>query len=239
MIRIGERKVGPGYPVFICCEVSGNHNGDLNRAIALIEAAKRAGADAVKFQAFTMEEILTLRGRGQAPPPWESVTLPELYAKSITPAEWFPELFTFARDLGLIPFASVFGRRSLALLESLDCPVYKIAKAEARVGWLEKAVRATGKDVLISGANVLCPGGYPCKPEELGLERIYRGGFVGLSCHCPDPLVGPVAAGAGASYLEFHLTLDDGVPTLDDDVNLTASLFAEMVRLVWKAEMMR
>lgn len=236
-MQIGDRRLAAGHPCFIAAELSGNHNGDLNRALKLIHAAREAGADAVKFQAFTLEEILALRGEGQAPAPWDAYTKRDLYTKALTPAEWFPSLFAEARRVGLIPFASVFGEASLAILERLGCPAYKIAKPERSNVPLITAVRATGKPVLISGTDIYCPGGYPCRPEELRLRRLALA-WRGLSCHCPDPLVGPLAVSHGARYLEFHLTLDDGVPTLDDCVNLTASQFRELVRLTRNAEAM-
>ena len=238
MIQIANREIGLDRPVFCVAEISGNHNGDLDRALRLIQAAKDAGADAVKFQAFTLEEILALRGTGQAPPPWEAMSLPELYAKLITPAEWFPALFTYARQIGIIPFSSVFGRDSLAMLEKLDCPAYKIAKPECRNWDLRKLVAATRKPFFVSGDSIHCPGGYPARLEDMAWLD-WPVAAIGLSSHCPDPVVGPVAVAYGAEYLEFHMMLDDGVPTLDDPVNLTASQFAEMVRLARKAETMR
>ncbi|OFV82175.1 MAG: hypothetical protein A2W26_00590 [Acidobacteria bacterium RBG_16_64_8] len=226
-----------GTRAFLAAEISGNHNGDLSRALALVHAAARTGADGVKFQAFTLNEIVGLRGDGQAPPPWDSMTLPELYTKLHTPLEWLPTLFAEALGLGLMPFASVFGKRSLEALEACRCPLYKIAKPERHNSALILMVRATLKPVLISGIDVYCPGGYPCRPEELQL-RAHLAEYDGLSCHCPDPMVGAVAAALGAKYIEYHVTLDDGVPTLDDPVNLTASQFADMVRMVRQAEAM-
>lgn len=237
-IIVGHREIGPGHPCFITAEISGNHNGDFQRAIKLIQAAARAGADGVKFQAFTMEEILGLRGSGQAPPPWDAMTLPELYAKVITPLRWLPALFAEARHRGVIPFASVFGPESLAALKAVDCPLYKIAKPERDRLDLIRMVRETAKPVLVSGRDIYCPGGYPCRAEELRLQKLTLSWF-GLSCHCPDPLAGPVAVVYGARYLEFHLTLDDGIPTQDDVVNLTERQFQQMVRWTRTAEAMR
>ena len=237
-VNIAGQEIGAGQPCFIVAEISGNHNGDFQRAVHLIHAASRAGASAVKFQAFTMEEILALRGTGRAPAPWDTLTLPQLYAKVITPASWFPALFAEAIHRGLIPFASVFGTDSLAMLERLHCPAYKIAKPDRDQLDLLRAVHATGKPVLVSGRDIYCPGGYPCKPEELRLAKLGRS-WLGFSCHCPDPLVGPLAVAYGAHYLEMHLTLDDGIPTMDDCVNFTASRFAELVRLTRRAEVMR
>jgi len=237
-VNIAGREIRAGQPCFIVAEISGNHNGDFQRALNLIQAASWAGATAVKFQAFTMDEILALRGTGCAPSPWEDLTLPQLYAKVITPAAWFPALFAEAIHRGLVPFSSVFGTDSLVMLERLHCPAYKIAKPDRDQLDLLRAVHATGKPVLVSGRDVYCPGGYPCKHEELRLAKLSLS-WLGLSCHCPDPLVGPLAVAYGAHYLEMHLTLDDGIPTMDDCVNFTTSQFAEMVRLVQKAEAMR
>ena len=84
---------------------------------------------------------------------------------------------------------------------------------------------------------VYCPVGYPVRPSDVRLPD-FGDTFIGLSSHCPDIVIAPIAVARGAKYLEFHLTLDDGVPTLDDCVNLTATRFREMVRLVRRAEMM-
>ena len=78
-MKIEGREIGPGHPCLIVAEISGNHMGKLELALALIDEAAMAGADAVKFQAFTMAEILALRGDGQAPAPWDSWTLRDLY----------------------------------------------------------------------------------------------------------------------------------------------------------------
>lgn len=235
-MRIADREIGPGHSTFIVAEISGNHNGNYDRALTLIRTAWATGADAVKFQAFTVEEILMLRGEGQALAPWERFTNRQLYERIITPGTWLPALFQKARAFGLVPFASVFGLKSLALLESVGCPAYKIAKSEAGCRWLIDAAQATGKPVLISGKTVHCPGGYPCHHHELDLARLRE--LPALSCHCPDPWVGALAVACGAHYLEFHLTLDDGIETLDDPVNLPAPAFADMVAWVRRAEIM-
>lgn len=238
-LRVANRALGPGYPCFLVAEVSGNHNGDLKRALALVDAISQTGADAVKFQAFTMDEILALRGTGPAPAPWQDFTLPELYAQVRTPLEWFPALFSRARQRGLMPFASIFGPESLACVcaPAVDSPLLKLAKPERDRLDLRALAQETGRPLLISGRDLYCPGGYPCQPKELRLHELRR--WFGLSNHCPHPVVGPLAVSYGAHYLECHVTLDDGVPTLDDCVNFRVPQFRELVTWTRQAEAMR
>lgn len=236
-MNIGKRTVGPGHPCFVVAEISCNHTGSFDHARLLVKAAKDAGADAVKFQAFTIPEILKLRGEGPAPSPWQHLAKADLYCKAVTPLEWLPELFDLADKLGLVAFASVFGYDSLAALERLNCPAYKIARTDNQEGWLIDAVRSTRKPVFISREiidattlvqvehppesldgtiPIYCPVGYPASPDQLSLK--YLGpygwardlGYFGLSSHCLDPMVPVLAIGLGAHYLEYHLMLEEG-----------------------------
>lgn len=152
-MKIGTREIGPGEPVFVVAEISCNHAGSFDHALALINAAHAAGADAVKFQAYTPTEM-TCQSDHPAyrltEGPWAGRTLWELYTEAQTPLEWFPALTQHANFLGLVWFASVFGPESLAAMEALGCPAYKIASAEVTDLALVRAVAATGKPVLMS-----------------------------------------------------------------------------------------
>ena len=134
-ITIAGRRIGPDAPPYIIAEVSANHGGDLARAKRIIDIAAAKGADAVKFQAYTADSLTLDSDRGDfvitADNPWKGRRLHALYEEAATPYDWFPELFAHAKAHNIPAFASVFGLDSLALLEELDAPAYKIASFEA------------------------------------------------------------------------------------------------------------
>lgn len=228
VIDIGGIAVGPGHPCRFVAEISNNHNGDAMRAAKLVEAASVAGAEFVKFQAFTPGELVALRGGGPAPEPWgsEGHSMESLYEMAQTPAQWFPQLFELAREMGLVPFASVFGMESLALMESLGCPAYKMAALDEGQGNLKSWLKMTGKPLLASthgtemveGADLTlhCPPGYPQKEEEIEF-----GLFDGLSYHGREWGILAEAAHAGAYMVEAHFQLADEPSTLEEAVSLT------------------
>jgi N-acetylneuraminate synthase/pseudaminic acid synthase len=154
-IQIGKASVGPGCPTFIVAEMSGNHGGSLDRALDIVRAAKRAGADAIKLQTY-MADTITLKSDGEdfhipEQSPWaECNTLWELYDKAHTPWEWHEAIFCEARKLGLEVFSSPFDESAVALLESLDAPAYKIASPEITDIPLLECVARTGKPVILS-----------------------------------------------------------------------------------------
>lgn len=138
---------------FIIAEVSGNHMGSMDKAISLIDAAKEAGADAVKFQTYTPDTI-TLDCDGPAfrveGGQWGGRRLYDLYQEAHTPFEWHETLFNHSRSLGLIPFSAPFDLSAIVLLESLNVEIYKIASCELVDHQLIKAVARTGKPMFIS-----------------------------------------------------------------------------------------
>lgn len=152
-MKIKGREIGPSQSPYIVAEVGASHGGDLNTAILLMGAAIGAGADAVKFQAYTPSTITLVCDKPDfivKDGPWKGRKLYELYEKAHTPFEWFPELFRVARDYNTTIFASVFDKSSIDMLERLDCPAYKIASMEIVDIPLIKYVAATGKPLIIS-----------------------------------------------------------------------------------------
>jgi sialic acid synthase SpsE len=152
-IRIDGRRIGAGEPPFIVAELSGNHNGDLGRALALVEAAHAAGADAVKLQTYTAD-TLTIDCDGPQfrieSGPWAGRRLYDLYASAHTPWDWHQPLFDRARSLGLSIFSTPFDPSSVAFLERFDPPAYKIASFEAVDLPLIECVAATGRPLVLS-----------------------------------------------------------------------------------------
>ena len=134
MINIGGFEISDTSKTFIIAELSANHNQDKQIAIDTIRAAKKAGADAIKFQTYT-PDTLTIDcpneyfqiGHGTL---WDGKTLYSLYKEAYTPWEWHKELFEVAKQEGLICFSSPFDKTAVDLLEQLDAPAYKIASFE-------------------------------------------------------------------------------------------------------------
>ena len=231
--------VGGQHPCRYIFEVSNAHNGDKDRALRLIDAAAASNADFVKFQCYTPDELVAIRGDGPAPEPWGAMgwTMRALYDVARTPLEWFPDLFAHARTLGLVPFASVFGADSLAVLQAVNCPAYKIARLDNESALLHALVDATGKPKIVSvapnqaahaDATLFCPPGYPQEPFDCTPD-IWTA-HTGLSYHGTDPAVPMHAVANGAKLIECHVMLDDEPSELEASVCLTVSQFTTLVR---------
>jgi N-acetylneuraminate synthase len=151
--QIAGRKIGPGHPPFVICELSGNHNGSLERALAMIDAAAATGCDAIKLQTYTAD-TLTLDCDGPGfhieAGPWAGRTLHDLYAEAFTPYAWHAALFERARQHGVILFSTPFDETAVELLEGLETPAYKIASFEAIDLPLIARVASCGKPMIIS-----------------------------------------------------------------------------------------
>lgn len=153
-IYIGDRLISEEAPAFIVAEMSANHLMDFDRAVAIMDAAGKAGADAVKIQTYTPDSItldcedpcfqLT---QGTL---WDGTTLYKLYESAYTPWEWQPKLKKTAEEMGLIFFSSPFDLSSIDFLEEMDVPAYKVASPEITdIPFLKKIAR-TGKPIIIS-----------------------------------------------------------------------------------------
>lgn len=198
-IKIGNRKIGQGQPIFIVAELSSNHNQNFNVAVNMVKAAKEVGVDAIKLQTYTADtitidcdnEYFQIK-QGTI---WDGKTLHGLYQEAYTPWEWQPKLKQLADDLGLICFSSPFDKTAVDFLEDMKVPAYKIASFEITDTPLIQYVASKGKPIIIStgiarkedieeavnscrkvGNNQIvllkCTSTYPAPIEEANLKTI-------------------------------------------------------------------
>jgi pseudaminic acid synthase len=154
-IRIADRLVGAGHPPFVIAEMSGNHNQSLERALAIVVEAAKAGVHAIKLQTYTPDTMTLDLDEGQfriSNPDslWSGTSLYKLYGEAQTPWEWHQAIFDRARELGMIALSTPFDDTAVDFLETLSVPCYKIASFENTDLPLIRRVAATGKPLLIS-----------------------------------------------------------------------------------------
>ena len=153
-INLDGKKIGEDYPAFIIAEVSANHLQSFDKAVEIIKAAKKAGADAVKLQTYTPDTI-TLDCDNEyfqitQGTIWDGTTLHKLYQEAYTPWEWQPKLKQIAEEQGLICFSSPFDYTSVDFLEEMNVPAYKIASFEITDIPLIEYVASKGKPIIMS-----------------------------------------------------------------------------------------
>ena len=198
-LNIGERRVGPGCPVYVVAEVSANHNQDFEQAVKIIQAAKDSGADAVKLQTYTAD-TMTIQSAGEqfrigGGTLWDGRTLYELYGEAYTPWDWQPKLKQVANDLGMDLFSTPFDDSAVDFLEKMNVPAHKLASFElvdipliqkiaragkpmimstgmATVEEIEEAVQAARQAGATQIALLKCTSAYPAQPGDMNLRTI-------------------------------------------------------------------
>jgi N-acetylneuraminate synthase len=154
-ISLAGRRVGASDPPLVIAEMSGNHNQSLDRALAIVDAAAKAGAHALKIQTYTADTMtLDLEEReffiSDPDSLWQGKSLYKLYQEAYTPWEWHKPIFDRARELGMVAFSTPFDETAVDFLESLDVPCYKIASFENTDIPLIRKAAETGKPIIIS-----------------------------------------------------------------------------------------
>lgn len=258
--QIGEWWVGREHPTLIVAELSANHLQDLGRALNLVDAAAHAGANAIKLQTYTADAMtLPIDSevfRAPSGTAWGAQTLYELYEGASTPWDWHEDIFRRARDLGLTAFSSVFDLESLAFLDSLDVPAYKIASFEITDIPLIRSVAEKQKPMILStgiasfsdihralqvcldAGNrrivlLKCTSSYPAPRRELNLRTMAHMSLAfrcltGFSDHTLDTTASLGATALGAVMIEKHLTLGRDAGGADSHFSVEPHEFQEM-----------
>jgi N-acetylneuraminate synthase len=227
-LKIGSFVLGAGHPPLIIAEMSGNHNGSLERALAIVEMAAKAGAHALKLQTYTADTMtidLSEREFFISDPNslWNGTSLYKLYEQAHTPWAWHKPIFDRCRELGMVGFSTPFDATAVDFLEELGVPCYKIASFENIDLPLVRKVAATGKPMIIStglasvaelgttvqvareaGAKDLillkCTSAYPASPENSNLNTIpHMRDLFGCHVGLSDHTMGIGAAVASAA----------------------------------------
>lgn len=252
--KIHNTEVGPNNSPFIIAEVSANHNGSIDTALKTIKAAKEAGASAVKIQTYTPDtmtidcnqpDFLIEGGL------WDGYNLYQLYKEAHTPFEWHERLFAYAAEIGITLFSTPFDASAVSLLESLNCPAYKVASFEITDIPLLKAIARTKKPIIISTGlanpeeiaeavqvvtnegNVQlvllhCISAYPTPVELMNLKAIQslKAKFnvqVGLSDHSMGIAAANTAIALGATVIEKHFILSRDLGGPDSSFSIEPS----------------
>ncbi|WP_046779430.1 N-acetylneuraminate synthase family protein [Streptomyces yangpuensis] len=253
----GARTAGPGHPVYVVGEIGINHNGDLGNAFALIDAAAEAGCDAVKFQKRT-PEICTPRDQWdiERDTPWGRMTYIDYRHRVEFGEDEYRAIDEHCAKRGIDWFASPWDTEAVAFLEKFDVPAHKVASASLTDDELLRAVRATGRTVVLStgmstpqqirhavevlgSANILlchATSTYPAKAEELNLRVIdtlreeYPNVPIGYSGHETGLQTTLAAVALGATFVERHITLDRAMWGSDQAASVEPGGLARLVR---------
>lgn len=199
-IAIAGRRIGIDHEPYVICELSGNHNGQLDRAIAMIDAAADTGADAIKIQSYTADTITIDHDGPDFVLPegtWAGRTLYDLYKEAQTPFEWHPALFEHAKRRGIALFSTPFDESAADMLDALGAPAFKIASFEAvdlpliahvarkrkpmiistgmsNLGEISEAVRTARENGCEELVLLHCVSSYPATAEDSNVRTVHH-----------------------------------------------------------------
>ncbi len=258
-IKLGNRTIGDGHPAYVIAEIGINHNGDLDIAKQMIDAAVHAGVDAVKFQKRTPEVCTPPEQQKQMrETPWGYITYLDYRYKVEFNQEQYREIDRHSKEKGTAWMVSVWDEPSVDFMEQFETPAYKVPSASLTDHNLLKHVRKTGKPIIIStgmstmeqihkAVNVIgdenlvimhCTSTYPCEPEELNLRMIetlrkeFPNNPIGYSGHEVGLVPSAVAVSLGASMVERHLTLDRAMWGSDQAASVEPGGFERLVKYI-------
>jgi N-acetylneuraminate synthase/N,N'-diacetyllegionaminate synthase len=266
-VKIGDKLVGKGQPVFIVAEAGSNHNRKLEQAKQLTDVAAEAGADAVKFQTFLADKIVAKIGpKAGYMEKVSKESVYKIFKRMELPREWHRELAEYANKKGLIFLSSPFDEEAVNLLEELGVPAFKVASGELTNFPLIKYMARKGKPLIVStGAATMgevgeavsviknegnkkivllhCVANYPAAPEDANLlaMRTLKEKFklpVGYSDHTLGVAAPLAAAALGAAVIEKHFTLSRKLPGPDHFYALEPGELRAMVEGIRAVEKM-
>jgi len=265
-VRIADRLVGPGAPVYIVAEAGVNHDGDPQRALALVDAAVQAGADAVKFQVFRASELVTSQAEAAGYQRAAGFgTQMEMFSRLELSGQSFAQLAEYCRKRRIAFLATPFSVSDVDQVVRFGAPAIKIASSDLNnVRLLRRAVE-TGLPLIVStgaataaeirqsvewlrawgadGRLILlhCVSCYPTPLEAANLRAIGTletefGVPCGFSDHTTSTQIGAWAVAAGACLLEKHFTLDRRARGPDHAMSLEPAELADYVQMARQAE---
>lgn len=261
-VKLGNRWVGDGHPAFIVAEIGINHNGDLETAMKMIEAAHHAGVDAVKFQKRTPELCVPPEQRDQMrETPWGYITYLDYRYKVEFDEKGYEEIARYCKSLEMTWFASVWDEPSVDFMERFNPVCYKIPSASLTDHALLKKLRETKRPLILStGMSTIdqirkavdllgledliithATSTYPCEPEELNLRMIetLRKEYpcpIGYSGHEVGLAPSIVAVALGACLIERHITLDRALWGSDQAASVEPGGFERLVKYIRVSE---
>ncbi len=257
-LKIGDRMVGDGHPTYVVAEIGINHNGSIEIAKRIIDAAKHAGVDAVKLQKRTPELCVPLDQRSvMRETPWGYITYLEYRYKVEFSQEQYQEIDRYCKEVGIHWFASVWDEPSVDFIEQFDPMCYKVPSASLTDHSLLQKLRSTGRPVILStgmstqhqieaavsqldNQNLMvthATSAYPCEPNELNLHMIntLREKFpfpIGYSGHEVGLIPSVIAVALGASLVERHITLDRAMWGGDQAASVEPGGFERLVKYI-------